>query len=50
MISEHVAEGAGIDVSPFPRHEITVRNRREPLAIRVAADVRTLDTAAPSLR
>ena len=42
VISEQVAERAGIDVSSFPRHEITVRNRREPLAIRVIADVRAL--------
>jgi hypothetical protein len=37
-----VAERAGLDVSSFPRHEITVRNRREPLAIRVIDDVRAL--------
>jgi adenylate cyclase len=46
VISEQVAERAGLDVSTFPRHEITVRNRREPLAIRVIADVRAL----PQLR
>jgi len=38
-----VAERAGIDASTFPRHEITVRNRHEPLAIRVIADVTALD-------
>ncbi|HEV8441796.1 MAG TPA: adenylate/guanylate cyclase domain-containing protein [Methylomirabilota bacterium] len=43
VISEQVAARAGIDVSNFPRHEITVRNRQEPLAIRVIADVRALD-------
>ena len=43
VISEQVAERAGIDVSTFPRHETTVRNRREPLAIRVIADVAALD-------
>ncbi len=42
VISEQVAARAGIDVSSFPRHEITVRNRREPLAIRVIADVDAL--------
>jgi adenylate cyclase len=47
VISEQVAERAGIDVSAFPRHEITVRNRREPLAIRVIADVRAI--RAPAL-
>jgi adenylate cyclase len=42
VISERVAERAGLDVSAFPRHEITVRNRHEPLAIRVIADARTI--------
>lgn len=37
VISEQVAARAAVDVSGFPRHEITVRNRREPLAIRVVA-------------
>jgi adenylate cyclase len=46
VISESLAERAGIDVAAFPRHEITVRNRRDPLAIRVIADVRAIDTAA----
>ena len=45
VISEQVAERAGIDASTFPRHEITVRNRHEPLAIRVIADVTALDVA-----
>jgi adenylate cyclase len=42
-ISERVAREAGLDVSAFPRHEITVRNRGEPLAIRVIGDVRAVD-------
>ena len=42
VMSEQVAARAEVDVSMFPRHEITVRNRREPLAIRVIADVATL--------
>jgi hypothetical protein len=42
VISEQVAQRAGVDVSTYPRHEITVRNRREPLAIRVITDARTL--------
>lgn len=42
VISEHVATVAGLDVSAFARHEITVRNRREPLVIRVVDDVRRL--------
>jgi adenylate cyclase len=42
VFSEEVAARAGADVSAFPRHEITVRNRREPIAIRVVADVAAL--------
>ena len=46
VISEHVATRAGLDASAFPRHELTVRNRREPLAIRVVDDVHRLPLAA----
>jgi adenylate cyclase len=49
VISEQVAQRAGVDASAFPRHEITVRNREEPLAIRVIADVEGVG-AAPLLR
>ena len=42
VISEQVAESAAVDLGAFPRHEITVRNRREPLAIRVIAEVSAL--------
>ncbi len=42
VISDRVAEQASINVSPFPRHELTVRNRREPIVIRTIADVRDL--------
>jgi adenylate cyclase len=42
VISEQVATLAGVDVSMFERHEIAVRNRTEPLAIRVVDDVRRL--------
>ena len=37
VISEQVAARAGVDARAFPRHEIAVRNRREPVAIRVVA-------------
>ena len=40
-----VGRRAGIDISMFPRYEITVRNRREPLAIRVIEDVGALGAA-----
>ncbi len=33
VISEQVAVRAGIDASDYPRHELTVRNRTEPLVI-----------------
>lgn len=42
IISEPVASRAGVDVSGFPRHEITVRNRAGPVAIRIIADVEAL--------
>ena len=43
IISEKVAARAGVDASAFPRHEITVRNRLEILAIRVIPDATDLD-------
>jgi adenylate cyclase len=46
VISEQVAERAGVDVATLPRHEVTVRNRAEPVAIRVIGDV----AALPPLR
>ena len=49
VISEQVGQRGGLDVSMFPRHEITVRNRREPLAIRVIGDVRFLEAAPRGL-
>jgi adenylate cyclase len=44
VISEDVAVGAGIDVSAFPRHEVTVRNRAVPVMVRVIDDVRRLES------
>jgi adenylate cyclase len=49
VISEQVAELAGMAVSAFPRHELTVRNRREPLAIFVIEDVEALADVSPQL-
>jgi adenylate cyclase len=43
IISEKVAARAGVDASAFPRHEITVRNRLEILAIRVIPDAADLN-------
>jgi adenylate cyclase len=42
IISDLVAERAGIDVSAFERHELIVRNRREPIVIRTIDDVEQL--------
>jgi adenylate cyclase len=42
VISEEVAQQAGLNLSALPRHEITVRNRREALAIFVVDDVAAL--------
>jgi len=39
VISEQVAQQAGMNVASFPRHELTVRNRREPLTLYVIKDV-----------
>ena len=47
VISEPVAQRAGVDVSSFPRHEITVRNRAAPIAIRIIADVEALQLPVP---
>jgi adenylate cyclase len=40
VISEAVATRAGVDVSAYPREEVTLRNRSAPLAVRVIADAR----------
>jgi adenylate cyclase len=42
VMSEDVGTRAGIDVSAFPRHELTVRNRAGVLAVRVVDDVTSL--------
>ena len=49
IISEPAAQRAGIDVSAFPRYELTVRNRTEPIAIRTIENIEVLMTTA-SLR
>jgi adenylate cyclase len=45
VLSEHVARCVGLDLTAYPRHEITVRNRTEPLAIYVVEDVHRLAAA-----
>jgi adenylate cyclase len=46
VISEEVAQQAGLSVAALPRHATTVRNRREALAIFVVEDVGALATQA----
>jgi len=42
VVSESVMGRAGVDVSGFPRHELTLRNRAEPVAVRVVERVADL--------
>ena len=46
IISERVAERAGLDVSGFAREQISVRNRPAPIAIRIIGDVEQLSLDA----
>jgi adenylate cyclase len=45
VISEQVAARAGADTSSYPRHELAVRNRSEPVLIHVIDDVSALLSA-----
>ncbi len=42
VVSERVAERAGVDLSAFDSHEIQVRGRQEPLRVWVVPDARAL--------
>jgi adenylate cyclase len=42
VISDQVAMRAGLEMSVFPRHELTVRNRTDPLVIMTIDDVQAL--------
>lgn len=46
IVSDEVAKRAQLNAGDFPRHELTVRNRREALAIFVVENVQQLDNAA----
>jgi adenylate cyclase len=46
IVSEEVAKRAQLNTGDFPRHDLTVRNRRESLAIFVVENVKQLDNAA----
>ena len=52
VISQTVADAGGLDVRAWPRHELTVRNRAEPVVIYVVTDARDVKVeraaAAPS--
>jgi len=50
VISEQVARQAGVDVESLPRHELTVRNRKEELSIYVVKDVQVIATQSPVMR
>lgn len=45
VISEEVAARAGAETSSYPRHELAVRNRNEPVSIHVIDDVSALLSA-----
>ena len=45
VVSEEVARQAGLNTVALARHEVTVRNRRETLAIFVVEDVAALESA-----
>jgi len=42
VISKEVAARAGADTTSYPRHELPVRNRSEPVSIHIIDDVRAL--------
>ena len=42
VLSDEVARRAGVDLSAFPGHELTVRGRSEPILVRVVVDARDL--------
>ncbi len=47
ILSDRVAERAGVDLSGFPREEITVRNRAEAVVVRIVKDVDSLPLEEP---
>lgn len=48
VISQPVADRAGLDVHALPHHTLSVRNRAEPVVIYVVKDARSLGTTVPS--
>jgi adenylate cyclase len=49
IVSDDAARRAGVDVTPFERHELVVRNRSEPIAIRAINDAGALAESARAL-
>ena len=47
VVSDDVAARAGVDLAAYPRHQIEVRGRSEPVAIRVVARAAELEAAEP---
>ena len=45
VLSEQVALCVGLDLAEYPRHELTVRNRTEPLVIYVVDEVHRVAAA-----
>ncbi|MGE5849256.1 MAG: adenylate/guanylate cyclase domain-containing protein, partial [Candidatus Methylomirabilota bacterium] len=50
VISQEVAARAGADTSSYPRHELAVRNRSEPVSIHIIEDVGALLSALEARR
>jgi adenylate cyclase len=48
IISEEVAQRAGIQMQSSPRHQVNVRNRREPLVVYAISDESRLLAASGS--
>jgi adenylate cyclase len=48
VVSEDVARLAGLDLSGFPAHELSVRNRTRPVGVRVIARVADLAMLLPA--
>jgi adenylate cyclase len=49
VVSETVVQRAGLDLSGFPRQEIEIRGRREPLAVATLARAAELPAFAPPM-
>jgi len=48
IVSEAVARRAGVSTAGLPRHELTLRNRAEPLAVLVVQSAMALAPAEPA--